>query len=59
MSARLNEVFEQVLNALKDARDHLDYCGYGDRWEHECAVAQKLPETIDCAIAAGEEEAGS
>ena len=24
---------ENIINALKEASDHLDYCGYGDSWE--------------------------
>lgn len=59
MSARMNEVFEQVLDALKDASVHLEYCNYGDSWEKECAFAEKLDEKIAAAIKAGEDEAKS
>lgn len=44
---------EQLLAALIDARNHLDYCGYGDSWERECAQASKLEDRIEAAIAAG------
>jgi hypothetical protein len=40
-----------LLAALEAARDHLDYCGYGDSWERECARAANLPTMIDNAIA--------
>lgn len=36
--------------ALQAASDHLDYTGYGDSWERECARGQKLPEQIEQAL---------
>jgi hypothetical protein len=48
-------VLQQVLTALVDASDHLDYCGYGDSWERECAQAQGLKQKIKEAIEAGQE----
>lgn len=42
--------FESLLAALEDAVSHLEYCGYGDSWERECADDQKLPEKLDNAI---------
>lgn len=45
---------EQLLTALKAARDHLNYCGYGDRWERECADAAGLSDQIEAAIAAAD-----
>ena len=33
--------------ALKAAQDHLDYCGYGDSWERECAEIAGLPAQIE------------
>ena len=39
-------------DALIEAQTHLDYCGYGDRWEHECAVSSKIPQQIDAAVEA-------
>jgi len=43
-----------LLLALKAAKDHLEYCGYGDSWEKECAREQKLEEKIDAAISKAE-----
>ena len=41
----------QVLRtALSAASDHLDYCGYGDQWERECAVEQGLEQLISEAL---------
>ncbi len=36
--------------ALTAAQEHLDYCGYGDSWERECARKAKLEEQIDTAL---------
>jgi hypothetical protein len=36
--------------ALEAAQAHLSYCGYGDSWERECAMADKLPEKIEAAL---------
>jgi hypothetical protein len=36
--------------ALRAAIDHLDYTGYGDNWERECAMEAKLPETLEAAM---------
>ena len=47
---KLNDLEQKLLKALIAARDHLDYCGYGDAWEREGAKAQKLPEQIEGAI---------
>jgi hypothetical protein len=46
-----------LLDALIDAGAHLDYCGYGDSWERECAVHAKLPKKIEAAIAEGQRRA--
>lgn len=40
----------RLYNALTDAKDHLEYCGYGDSWERECADAAKLPKKIEDAL---------
>ena len=40
----------KVVEALKAASDHLEYCGYGDNWERECAVDSGLPEQIAEAL---------
>jgi hypothetical protein len=43
--------FEQELaEGLKEAVAHLDYCGYGDNWERECATYSKLPERLDALL---------
>jgi hypothetical protein len=46
------KVARQLERALKAASEHLDYCGYGDSWERECAQASKLPEKIEAALKA-------
>lgn len=51
---KLTPLEKQLLKALKLASEHLDYCGYGDRWERECAQAAKLEEKIAAAIEAAE-----
>ena len=43
---------EPLHAALHAAKAHLDWCGYGDKWERECARHQKLPELIDSTLAA-------
>jgi hypothetical protein len=49
-------IFKKVLKALEDARNQLEYCGYGDSWERECAFHDKLPEKLEKAIALGRGE---
>lgn len=49
------EKLQAIAEALKDASEHLDYCGYGDNWERECAEAQKLPEKVEKALKYAEE----
>lgn len=41
---------EALRDALQLASDHLDYCGYGDAWERECAEAAGLEKTISDAL---------
>ena len=41
---------DTLLKALIAARGHLDYCGYGDGWERECAEEQGLEKQIEAAI---------
>jgi hypothetical protein len=48
---RLHEVNVELLEALEAASEHLDYVGYGDSWERECAHHARLPERIAAAIA--------
>jgi hypothetical protein len=40
-----------LLEVLKLAEQHLEYCGYGDSYERECARDEKLPQKIATAIA--------
>lgn len=47
---------EPLFEVLKAARDHLDYCGYGDKWEREVAIAANLPQRIEEAIKRAEKE---
>ena len=49
-----SEVGPELLAVLKDAEEHLDYCGYGDSYERQGAIAQKLPERIAATIAKAE-----
>ncbi len=37
---------EDDKETIRDMASHLDYCGYGDNWERECADASKLPERV-------------
>jgi hypothetical protein len=48
---RAVNVHDDLLAALIAARDHLNYCNYGDQWENECARDEKLPEKISAALA--------
>jgi len=45
------EIINQLHAALKAASDHLDYCGYGDNWERECARASGIEKQIEDALA--------
>lgn len=47
----LHKAAKKLLLALKAARNHLDHCGYGDKWERECACSSNLDEKIESAIA--------
>jgi hypothetical protein len=42
-----------LLEALVEAQEHLEYCGYGDRWEREVAreLHKKIQNAIDAAKA--------
>lgn len=39
-----------LLSALEEALEHLEYCNYGDKWERERAEALGLSLTINAAI---------
>jgi hypothetical protein len=45
---------DDLVEALEAAESHLDYCGYGDEWERECA--EGLPEKIASALSAARGE---
>lgn len=47
------KLIQQLVDALQEASDHLEYCGYGDNWERECALEAKLPQKIELALEAG------
>jgi hypothetical protein len=51
----MEEVIKQLVEALEAAESHLDYCGYGDKWESECALdgADPLGKKIAAALKAG------
>ena len=40
--------YEELQKALEDALEHLDYCGWGDRWENGCSegLQKELPEVL-------------
>lgn len=38
---------ERLWECFQLMREHLDYCGYGDNWERECAYHQKLPDKVE------------
>ena len=41
----------ELLEALEEAQSHLEYCGYGDKWEREVAEDRKLSQKIETALA--------
>lgn len=45
------EIIKQLKKALTNAQEHLEYCGYGDNWERECAESSDLAGTISKALA--------
>ncbi len=51
MSAlELQQQIKILRDALEAAKNHLEYCGYGDRWERECASEEGLPQKIEQAL---------
>lgn len=47
---------EELRDALNAAQQHLDYIGYGDDYERECAREAKLEEQINAALQRAERE---
>jgi len=45
----LKEMIKLIGETLILAQEHLDYCGYGDSYERECARESKLEDKIDDA----------
>ena len=48
-----DELIRLLGTTLMKASEHLDYCGYGDSWERECAG--ELEKEIETAISQFEE----
>ena len=46
----LEHVVKQLAEALAEAKEHLEYCGYGNKWEREIARESKLQEKIKEAL---------
>ncbi len=58
MRSLLQEIvptYKLVLDGLQKAEEHLEYCGYGDNWERECAREQGLASTIEHALTKAKE----
>lgn len=49
---RLRQRVKELGAALRSAQEHLEWCGYGDSYESECARNQGLPELIEKALEA-------
>lgn len=47
------QLAQDLFTLLGEAVAHLDYTGYGDSWERECADASKLPERLDAVLERG------
>lgn len=55
MMSTINALAEHVKtlrSAPEAAKKHLEYCGYGDSWERECAQEAKLEDKIEEALTA-------
>lgn len=51
-NAYLISAAPELLTVLKAAIEHLEYCGYGDRWERE--ISRDLPALLNAAVAKAE-----
>jgi hypothetical protein len=47
----LKQEIKDVQEAFQEASSHLDYTGYGDKWERECAEHANLPEKVSNGLA--------
>lgn len=52
---KYKKLAEDLAKALDAAVTHLDYCGYGDNWERECAHAAELPSKLEAALGRAKE----
>ena len=50
--------YKELYEMLLEAQQHLEFCGYGDTYERECARDDKLPERISKALQEAEEILG-
>lgn len=50
MGDKTFESMKAIAEALQAAVEHLDYCGYGDSYERECAREDELPEKLEDAL---------
>lgn len=39
--------YKKLAKLFQEALAHLEYCGYGDSYERECAREDKLPERLE------------
>lgn len=39
--------YKSLVKLFQEAVAHLEYCGYGDAWERECADVDKLPQRLE------------
>lgn len=53
--SKAEKLIVMLVEGLEEASDCLDYCGYGDSWERECAYHNGSPEKIEAALKAGQE----
>lgn len=42
--------FDELKALFLEAAEHLDYCGYGDKWERECADDTRLRDRVAAMV---------
>ena len=47
---RMRKKCKNMALLLNDCREHLEYCGYGDRWERQRAEAIGLSNRLESAL---------